>query len=363
MTAPDWRPDVLGDDFKALDIPLGTDPDGEGEITATLVRHAPPNPARTGEHRPAALYVHGFTDYFFQRHLAEHFTHRGYTFYALDLRKCGRSLRRGQTPHYVGDLALYDAELTRALERVRGESGGPVLLIGHSTGGLILPLWLDRMRRAGTDPSGGISGLILNSPWFDLQGPSYQRSIGTVAIDAVGRARPSTVIPTELSPVYGEAISAAHGGEWTYDLDWKPLTGFPVTAGWLRAVRRGHARLHRGLDVGVPSLVLRSARSVFTSHASELTRSSDTVLDVRQIARWSGCLGGQNTIVPLEGALHDVFLSAPEVRAHAFAVVDRWLEAQALGRAPASGRASTPEAENTPAAAPPRTDDHEENTL
>ena len=95
----------------------------------------------------AVLYVHGFTDYFFQTALADFFTERGFAFFALDLRKCGRSRRPGQTPHYVSDLRLYDdAELSRALAAVRHETDdAPVLLAGHSTGGLVLSLWLDRL--------------------------------------------------------------------------------------------------------------------------------------------------------------------------------------------------------------------------
>ncbi|QDQ97675.1 alpha/beta hydrolase [Tomitella fengzijianii] len=378
MTTPAWHPDVLGPGFEALGIPLGDDPDGEGEITATLVRHSPaqasstPGHATAGASRAASpatgravLYVHGFTDYFFQRHLAEHFTARGVAFYALDLRKCGRSLRPGQTPHFTRDLALYDAELAGALARIQGDTGARVLLMGHSTGGLILPLWLDRMRRAAAPPPAPVSGLVLNSPWFDLQGPSYLRSAGTVAVDVLGRARPTAVIPTALSEVYGAALSATHGGEWTYDLDWKPLTGFPVTAGWLRAVRHGHARLHRGLDVGVPSLVLRSTRSVFTTTPSPATRSADTVLDVDQIARWSGCLGGQNTVVPIDGALHDVFLSAPPVRAHAFRVLDRWVDAilpDAVPPGAGRSRAGAADPDRTaPGAAPGASDRHQCN--
>ncbi|WP_143860835.1 alpha/beta hydrolase, partial [Nocardia cerradoensis] len=79
--------------------------------------------------------VHGFTDYFFQKHLAEHMAAQGFRFYALDLRKCGRSRRPGQTAHYVSDLSLYDAELDEALRIVRAETGLPVLLMAHSTGG------------------------------------------------------------------------------------------------------------------------------------------------------------------------------------------------------------------------------------
>ena len=97
-------------------------------------------------------------------------------------------------------------------------------------------------------------------------------------------------------------------------------------------MRRGHARLHRGLDVGVPSLVLRSSQSDFSSQYTELSDRADTVLDVAQIARWAGCLGGETTVVPIEGARHDVFLSLPTARERAYATVDGWLKQHRLPR-------------------------------
>jgi alpha-beta hydrolase superfamily lysophospholipase len=54
------------------------------------------------------------------------------------------------------------------------------------------------------------------------------------------------------------------------------------------------------------------------------------VLDVRQIARWAGCLGGETTVAPITGARHDVFLSLPEPRVEAYHRLDRWLRQQAL---------------------------------
>jgi len=54
------------------------------------------------------------------------------------------------------------------------------------------------------------------------------------------------------------------------------------------------------------------------------------VLDVRQIARWAGCLGGETTIVPIHDARHDVFLSGPEVRKQAYDRLDAWLRDHAL---------------------------------
>ena len=60
-------------------------------------------------------------------------------------------------------------------------------------------------------------------------------------------------------------------------------------------------------------------------HSSEVGDRSDTVLDVAQIARWSGCLGSEATVVPVPGALHDVLLSRRKPREHAYTVIGDWL--------------------------------------
>ena len=76
-------------------------PDDEGEVFATLVHRSAGQPTRK-----AVLHVHGFCDYFFQTVAGRLLGRRnGYDFYALDLRKYGRSLRPHQTPNYVADLS------------------------------------------------------------------------------------------------------------------------------------------------------------------------------------------------------------------------------------------------------------------
>jgi alpha-beta hydrolase superfamily lysophospholipase len=122
---------------------------------------------------------------------------------------------------------------------------------------------------------------------------------------------------------------SAHG-EWEFNTAFKPLEGFPVSFGWLTAIRRGHARLHRGLDIGVPSLVLRSRRSRFARRHRADVDTADAVLDVKQIARWAGCLGDQVTVVPIDGARHDVFLSTEGPRREAYETVDAWLRVKQL---------------------------------
>jgi alpha-beta hydrolase superfamily lysophospholipase len=322
----EWKPDLLGDGYSQAVLELGPDPDGEGLIEAVLVRREPQpdDPAASG----AVLYVHGFTDYFFQTALADFFAARGLPFYALDLRKCGRARQPGHTAHYVCDLALYDEELEQALAIVAAAHPGlPVVLAAHSTGGLILPLWLDRRRAAGRVAP--VAGLVLNSPWFDLQGSPVLRGPVTQALRVLSKAQPKRVFKA-MPGVYGRTLHVSGTGEWDFDVALKPLDGFPVTMGWLNAIRRGHARLHRGLDVGVPSLVLRSARSDFSREYTERSDRSDTVLDVSQIARWAGCLGGETTVVPIEDARHDVFLSVAESRERAYTAVDAWLNQHRL---------------------------------
>lgn len=323
----DWNADELGEGYEQHTIALGVDPDGEGAIEATLVRRTPPKVVEA-----AVLYVHGYSDYFFQRELAEFFTDRGMAFYALDLRKCGRSRREGHTGHYVSDLQLYDVELNRALAIIRKESGNkPVVLAAHSTGGLILPLWLDRLnRRSGGTKSAGIAGLILNSPWFDLQGSPLIRTVGTQAIAAVARVKPKGIIKAPASDAYGMSLHVSGHGEWEFNTAFKPLDGFRVTYGWLTAIRRGHARLHKGLDIGVPSLVLRSSKSKFAATYSAAVDDADAVLDVKQIARWAGCLGDSVTSIPITGARHDVFISKDGARKAAYDAVDSWLRTTSL---------------------------------
>lgn len=324
MTAAqaEWTDDVLNGYVQST-LALGADPDGEGELFATLVRKADPAPSPL-----VVLAVHGYTDYFFNTELADHFSARGWRFYGLDLDRCGRSWRKGQTPHFTTDLARYDRELEWAAAIIRAENPtAEVLVYGHSTGGLVVSLWLDRVRRRGDTAAMGISGLVLNSPFLDLNGPAILRAKATsTAIGAVSRVRKTRVVRGSGTGGYGLTLHREYHGEFDYNLAWKPLGGFPITVGWIHAIRRGQATLHRGLDVGVPNLVLRSDHSVAETAETDVLQRGDAVLDVAHIARWAGCLGNRTTSVPIVDAKHDVFLSLAEPRATAYTELDRWLE-------------------------------------
>ncbi|OBC02321.1 alpha/beta hydrolase [Mycobacterium sp. 852002-40037_SCH5390672] len=331
-----WVPDVLPGYWQRT-IALGSDPAGEGEIVATLIRRGP-EPEQSGRETAAfgnaVLAVHGYTDYFFHTELADHFAARGLTFYALDLHKCGRSRRDGQTPHFITDLTNYETELDQALAAIAEDAapGQPghrakVLVYAHSAGGLIASLWLDRLRRRNPTAHAAVGGLVLNSPFLELPGPPVLRhSVIVTLIAGLSRVRAKGVARSPSEGGYGTSLHRDYGGEFEYNLQWKPVGGFPITFGWLHAVRRGQARLHRGLDVGVPNLILRSDHSVQESTDSVSMQCGDAVLDVTQIARWAGCVGNRSTVVPVADAKHDVFLSLRGPREVAYRELDLWLD-------------------------------------
>jgi alpha-beta hydrolase superfamily lysophospholipase len=287
-----WRPDALLPGFEALELEFPADYDGE--VLATLVR-LPGGEARRG----AALYVHGFADYFFQRHMAERFALEGYAFYALDLRKHGRSLRANQHPNFCKSIHEYYDDITRAIDLI----GAPVLLIGHSTGGLTCSLYAHEGARRSQ-----VQGLWLNSPFFDWRLPDWRKA-QLHAAAALGRFFPFLNDPKALLPDYTLMLLQ----DWQFDTKLKPVNGFPVYYGWLGAIADAQHKVQRGLAIGCP---------VLSMHSDE----ADIVLDWRHIARWSRGLGEDVTVLAFPGGMHDLVLSRSEIREAVFSQLFAWGE-------------------------------------
>jgi alpha-beta hydrolase superfamily lysophospholipase len=311
----DWRPDVLGGRFEAATLALR--PDTAGPLAATLVRHrrdAPPS-------RRAVLYVHGYNDYFFQTELAAWFSRRDTDFYAIDLRNYGRSLAADRIPNYTADLADYDEDLDAALDVILEAGHQRVVLVAHSTGGLITPLWASRR------PLAPIDGLALNSPFLELKQSAAVRAVVSGAASAVARRQPLRTLPAGIDTHYGDSLHASRRGEWNYDLAWKPSPGFPIRFGWLHAVVAAQRTLHAGLDLRVPALVMSSTRTVTAREQEDDFARGDAVLDADSIARWAPSLGRNVTVVRIADGMHDLFLSPQPARERAYDTMATWLNA------------------------------------
>ncbi|MDM7830328.1 alpha/beta hydrolase [Cellulomonas edaphi] len=286
--------DVLGPGWTVTTLPLRPD-GGTPDPVATLVRRV------AAPSRRAVLYVHGFVDYFFQTHVGDALVGAGYDFAALDLRDFGRSIRPGRRPNAPTDLGALAEEIDAAVRLLRADHD-QVVLMAHSMGGLVASLWADAR-------PGVVDAVVLNSPWLDLRANWFERAVAAPLIDVVGRFAPS-LRAARLGKHYGEALHA----EWGYDLAWKPIEGFPVTAGFIRAVRRGHARVARGLAIDVPVLVLASDATGPDDRWHEELLTTDSVLDVAHIASRAVRLGSDVTFVEVPGGAHDLALSPSPTR-------------------------------------------------
>ncbi|GAA3279880.1 alpha/beta hydrolase [Paenarthrobacter aurescens] len=323
----EWTADILGPDFQSC----GLDATGVDGVSrhATLIRHRLPSgkqthddgqspPKRTG----AVLFLHGWSDYFFNTELAGFWAEQGYDFYALDMHNHGRSLQADMPGGYVASLTDYDAEIEKAIHIIHGDrpdsQKGSLTLMGHSTGGLVAALWASR------HPD-DVQYLILDSPWLEMHGSSLVRRAAQAMVSPIARLRPETVLRLPERGFYFRSISSTAEGEWTLDENYRPPLAFPVRAGWLSAVFAGHSQVARGLKLEMPVLVLTSTTSANGMVWQESMRRSDAVLDVSVIALRAMALGRTVTLERIDGALHDVFLSAPAVRKDAYARLARWV--------------------------------------
>jgi len=287
----------------------------EGPIEAVLVRRRC-SLAST----KAVLYVHGYVDYFFQTHLADFYNQAGLHFYAVELRRHGRALRQDQRPNYTSNIEEYLQDVDAAITLMRGgEQMDWLLLNGHSTGGLVAALYAHRGQQRSA-----VSAVFLNSPFLDMNLPAWQQWTLEPILSMLGVFSPHLTIP-DMSVVYGQSLHASQHGEWHYDTRWKPIEGFPIYAGWLRAIHRAHAEVAQGLDIHCPVLVMHAARSAWPKAWSEEVMTADIVLDVDDIRRLSPRLGPHVELHAIADGMHDLTLSQLKARRVVFKELQDWL--------------------------------------
>lgn len=282
---------------------------------ATLVRPE----AQPDTPTSAVLHVHGYNDYFFQSHLGQAFVDSGRAFYAVDLARAGRSLIPGDIPHYMTDVAEQGDDIESAVCAIaRLHPGLPIVVHGHSTGGLTSAIWAaDRGH-----PS--LAGIILDSPLFGKRYRAIQRA-GSRALPVLAALGPRGVVSHGPS-VYATHQHVSGGGRWDFDITWKRPHGLPARAAWANAVRVAEARIAKGLHLSIPVLVARSDSSGPDTADNPLLDSQDTVLDVTRIAAMAPLLGDHVTELVIAGGVHELSLSRDEPRAAYIKGVLLWLE-------------------------------------
>lgn len=343
-TQIDWQPDLLGPGFEAVQTQLEND--SIGERFTTVVHHLPEvdpdawpadeRGAKIGKF--AIVAVHGWNDYFYHRHFARFISSLGGSFFAVDLSRYGRSHRADQPWGYTDNLDNYADDLEFAFDVVRSEVGTdvPIILYGHSCGGLITTLWAHNHSEL-------IAGLLTNAPFLDPGfTPAVRKTIDTL-VSAMKLVNPLGVMQSSDSGFYQKTLLGGHLREFSFPDEedpendpflttgWEPdprfrhFPSFPRRYGWLSAILNGHDRVAAGLDIKVPVLVITSTRWIGDEPWSEEYLRADCTVDLGAVWQRAANIGNDVTIRKIPNAVHDVLLSRASAREQVFDAMAKWL--------------------------------------
>ena len=309
-----YQTDVLGQGYEQLHLDFPDD--ASGKIIATLIRKK-----ASSATKKAVLYIHGFVDYFFQTEMAEQFNQQGYDFYALDLRRYGRSYLPHQKYYEVTDLNEYHADIDRAIAQIITEQHTQIVLAGHSTGGLIASLY------AAQHPQHPyLKALWCNSPFYDFNMGLLKKKLILPRLSALGKKFPHLKFPSELNPWYVTSLHQDFKGEWNFDLTWKKKTYPLVYLGFVHAIYEAQKAVHSGLHLHLPTLIMHSHKTTYPKKFNRDAQTTDIILDVKDIAKYAKRIKGDVSIIKIHHGLHDLVLSSIPVRAAVYQQLFQWLE-------------------------------------
>ncbi len=314
-----WHPDILGDGYVCTTVHQPSD--YGGDVTCTVVRHNAecdtPDTLRRG-----VLYIHGYNDYFFQKDMGDRFIDSGYAFYAVDLRRYGRSILPYRRPYEVRNIAEYYADIDSALMLMHQNGVRDIVLMGHSTGGLVAASYLNT--RHDTE----IRALVLNSPFLEWNMGGFMRHVAIPMVGCLGRHFPNIAISQGDGTAYAESLLKQYHGQWEFNTDWKTIHPRKVTAGWIRAISEAQDALHRHSWITVPILLMSSGHSVYGDKWTPEHQHGDAVLNVEDIRRYGATLGPDVKSYKFEGGLHDLILSDRPVADTVYRTIFDWLARQ-----------------------------------
>jgi len=308
-----WHADILRG-YEARYVDQGEAFDGP--CRSTIVRKR----AKTRSHR-GFLYIHGFNDYFFQAEMGDRVVDSGYHFYAVDLRRYGRSLQPWQWPCNVRNLHEYFADIDSAVAQMRRDGIRDITLAGHSTGGLTVTLYA--LERGARVP---VRRVVTNSPFYEWNFSPMMRNVVIPVAGFFGKMSKNAKIKQGHCDGYGYSLLKQYHGEWTYDTDWKRIYSPDVTLGWIHAIDKGHSELvKKGRNLAVPLLVMHSSGKIEGCDWTPEFQTGDCVLNPEAIGKIARKIGRYTEICVIDSGLHDLILSRKDVRDAAYDSIFRFI--------------------------------------
>lgn len=314
-----WEEDILGNGFEKRTVTLPDD--YSGKVRSTIIRKM----SKEDRHK-AIVYIHGYNDYFFQQEMADRFVDSCYNFYAIDLRKYGRSFIEGQRRFEVRNMAEYFPEIDSVMTQAVNDGNTSIIMKGHSTGGLLSSYYLAK-NKTGKFP---IKGVILNSPFLDMNLSGFFESVLVPMVSSVAKLFKNISIPQGDSNAYAQSLLKKYHGEWDYNTDWKLEVSPAVTSGWIRAIHTSQKFLQKGVNLNIPTLLLHSDKSIYGNEWTPEFNKGDAVLDINDISKYGKRLSGKLTEMKVYNGLHDLYLSDKKVREALYLKTFEWLKREGL---------------------------------
>jgi alpha-beta hydrolase superfamily lysophospholipase len=290
--------------------------DYEGAVVCTLIKKK-----SVFESDTAVLHVHGFNDYFFHKEAAEVFAERGFHFYAVDMRKSGRSYLSHQKFNNLRSLDEYFEDIKVSLETIKKDGIKKIVLMGHSLGGLTVALFAEKY-----SDSGLFDAVFLNSPFFEQDKDVLTKKILIPIVSALAKKWPDFPVPGGFSKFYGPSLHKNYKGEWDYNLNWKPHVAPLVNSGWVRAVYLSHKKLKKGVKIKKPTFLAYAEKSIKRFTWSEKFHICDAVVNVNDTKMYAKNILGDTEIHEIQNAKHDLFLSQKNAREKLYEVLFLWID-------------------------------------
>ncbi|MDE7179958.1 MAG: alpha/beta hydrolase [Muribaculaceae bacterium] len=308
-----WHADILPG-YEARYVNQGEAFDGP--CRSTIVRKKCDHDSRR-----AFLYIHGFNDYFFQKEMGERFVDSGYNFYAVDLRRYGRSKEPWQYPFNIRNMKEYFNDIDSALAQIRRDGNTDITLGGHSTGGLTVAYFA-----AERGENVGVNRVVTDSPFLEWNYSPFMRNVAAPFIGFLGKMFKNSKVKQGHCDGYAYSLLKEYHGQWEYNTDWKMVYSPPVTFSWVGAINSAQGRLMKKCEnIKVPILVMHSSRKIDGCNWTPEFQTGDAVLDPAMIQARGERLGTERMVCTIDSGLHDLILSEPKAREAAYDTMFRFL--------------------------------------
>lgn len=309
-----WHPDIL-EGYEARYVYHGMAFDGP--CRSTIIRKL----SKDSSSKKAFLYIHGFNDYFFQKEMGDRFVDSGYNFYAVDLRRYGRSWQPWQYPFNIRKQSEYFEDIDSALSQIRRDGNIDITLGGHSTGGLTVA-YMGAER--GEDI--GVDRIVTDSPFLEWNFNGFMRNIAIPCVQFLSNFTKDSKIKQSACDGYAYSLLKEYHGEWEYNTDWKMIYSPPVTYSWVASINKAQSKLmKKRKNIKVPILVMHSSRKIDGCGWTPEFQTGDAVLDPEMLQKRGVKLGTNPTVCTIDSGLHDLILSRREVRDAAYDTIFKFI--------------------------------------